>query len=79
MTSGGQCVMTIGISGMLRWCAEPWTVGHLMQPSLLPILVQVMQISGWMTWNVRVMRRPFCTATTAVLAKITVAMARMPA
>lgn len=66
-----------GTSGMLRWCAEPWTVGQLRQPSLAPILVKAMEISGWMTWIVRVTRHPFCTASTPFLVKTTVAMARM--
>lgn len=79
MTSGGRCVMMTGTSGMLRWCAEKWTVGQFRQPSQAPILVKATEISGWMTWIVWVMRQPFCTASTPVLAKITVAMSRMPA
>lgn len=79
MTSGGRCAMMIGTSGMLRWCAEPWTVVQPRQPSLVPILVQAMEISGWMMWTVRVMRHRLYTASMPVLVKTTAAMARMPA
>lgn len=79
MTSGGRCVMMTGTSGMLRWCAEPWTVVQPRQPSLVPILVQAKEISGWTMWTVRVMRHPRYTARMPILVKTTVAMARTPA
>lgn len=75
---GERCVTMSGTSGMLRWCAEPWTVARLRQPNLVPSSVKAMETSGWMTLAVSVTRRPFYTASIPALEKTTVAMAKMP-
>lgn len=77
--SGDQCVMMSGTSEMLRWCAEPWTVGQLRQPNLVPTLVKAQEASGWMMSAVSVTRRPLCTADIPPSEKIIVAMVKMPA
>lgn len=76
MASGGQCVMMIGTSGMLRWCAEQWTVVQLRQPNQQPTLVKARETSGWMMSTVLAMRHPFCTADVLPSEKITVVMVK---
>lgn len=75
--SGEQCAMTTGTTGMLRWCARPWTVDQLRQPKEMPSSVRVQETSGWTTSTVWGMSRPSCTADIPPLEKITVAMVKM--
>ncbi len=53
MASGEQCVMTPGTWMILLWCADSYSVDqssvHLMEPPL----VQAMDRSGWMMFNVQ--------------------------
>lgn len=77
--SGERCVMMIGTSEMLRWCAKLWTVEQHRYPNLVPSLGKAKDLFGWMMSPVPVMRLPFCTANAHPLEKITVAMAKMQA